>query len=594
MKKISRPQSAILALLIPVLIIQADSSNIVIQVEATRIRPVATPDSTPLQDIAGLQLRQQGRGNPQTDLSIRGSAFNSTGLMLNGLSIRNPQTEHWNASLTTPDAWLEKPCILTGLDRFRATTGHPSGTVSLHLAPLLTDENRLTIGGGNFGNIFGGIDVTTVENLEQSTIGTSAFVNYNHADKTDSHADNYLDRVVTGGRVSRLSDKTHSDLLATISQSQFGAQGFYGASPKYPAEEELRDALVMGSLRIIDDPENPAALTAAWRRTDDSYWLDRDNHSFYNNQHTSDFFALHGDKRTALNQTYSVDSRADLDLETIKSRSLGNYHRSHASLALIPNASIGDLRLSAGGSLELFSTDSSRLLPAAGVEWDFIEDHTLFFNYTESLRQPSYTELNYKSPDSLGNNGLSRQHTRTTEAGYKGENDTVKWQLTAFYEYSNDVVDWIKLSDEGRWKSENLETIESIGISALSSVYLSDKTELILDVLILDKECDQRLYASRYALDYPEFNTDISLAHHLCSDLMIRLKQGFSKYESNPVREHSDWLIDSSIDMQWKLPAAPSIALNAGISNIFDDEFQVFPGQDTLGRSVYTSMTYSW
>jgi iron complex outermembrane receptor protein len=134
MKILAYWQSAVSALVIPVFLGQAESSDIVIQVEATRIRPVATPDSTPLQDIAGLQLRQQGQGNPQTDLSIRGSAFNSTGLMLNGLSLRNAQTEHWNASLTTPNSWLENPRVLTGLDRFKATIwngwSHPGPPVN--------------------------------------------------------------------------------------------------------------------------------------------------------------------------------------------------------------------------------------------------------------------------------------------------------------------------------------------------------------------------------------------------------------------------------------------------------------------------------
>jgi len=584
----------IVYLLVSSLSVLGEISNIVIEVKASRIKPVATPDSTPLQNIPGLKLRQQGRGNPQTDLSIRGSAFNSTGLMLNGLSIKNAQTEHWHASLTTPDSWLEKPCVLTGIDRFRRSTGHPSGTVGLTLAPLLSDENRMTIGGGDSGNIFGGIDMTTVERFEDSTIGASAFINYNHADKTDAHADNYLDRVVTGARISRISDKVQADLLATISYSEFGAQGFYGTSSKYPAEEELLDALVLGSLQFIDDPDNPAALTAAWRRTDDIYTLDRNNPSFYQNEHTTDFFAMHADKRSSFNQTFSIDSRVDLDLETIKSQSLGDHHRSHASLALIPNMTFGNLRLSAGGSLELFSTDSTRLLPAVGIKWDFIEDHTLFINYTESLRQPSYTELNYESPSSLGNNGLNRQHTRTAEAGYRGQANIFNWHLSAFYESSDNVVDWIKNSDNGRWTSENLETIESIGISALGGVTLSDKTELTLEMLVLNKECDQKLYASRYALDYPEFSTDIMVTHNLSSDLMLRVKQEFSKYASNSVREHDDWFINSSVDLQWKLPCKPELALNAGISNIFDDDFQFFPGQDTIGRSIFSSITYTW
>lgn len=574
--------------------VNAGPSNIVIEVEATRIRPVTTPDSTPLQDIPGLSLRQQGHGNPQTDLSIRGSSFSSAGLMLNGLSLRNAQTEHWHASIATPASWLDQAEVITGLDRFRISSGHPAGSVSLSLAPLLSSENRFTVGGGDFGTVFGGAELTAVEHLKESTIGASAFISYNHSDQTDRFAGNDLDRINTGARVSCISDKVQADLLATVSYNEFGAQGFYGASPIYPAEEELEDSMVMGSLRFIEDPEQPASVTAAWRRTDDTYILNRYNPLFYINEHTTDFFAIHGDKRTILNDTFSIDSRADAELETINSRSLGNHNRSRASLALIPNYRIADFTFSAGGSVELFSSDSTRFLPVAGIEWEFIESHTVFINYTEALRQPSYTELNYKSPNSLGNSGLERQHTCTTEAGYKGQTEKTHWKLGLFYERATETVDWIKNFAADRWNAVNLDEIESMGAEAQGGIAISEKTELSAEILLLTKDSNTDYYAARYALDYPETDSRIAIRHQVNDDIAVRITQCLSKYEPNPVRTGSDWLIDTSIDVQWMIPFMDQLALNAGIRNIFDDKFQFYPGQDSLGRSFYSSLTYSW
>ncbi len=574
--------------------LKAESSNIVIEVEATRIRPVTTPDSTPLQHIPGVTLRRQGRGNPQTDLSIRGSSFSSAGLTIGGLSLRNAQTEHWHASISTPASWLEQPSVVTGLDRFRLSTGHPAGSVALSLAPLLSDENRITIGGGNYGTIFGGAELTRVEHLEESTIGTSAFISYNHSDQTDSTGGNYLDRITTGGRISRISDKTQADLLATISRSEFGAQGFYGASSKYPAEEELVDSMVLGSLKFTEDPDAPASLSAAWRQTDDTYILNRYKPLIYRNEHTTDFFALHGDKRTIISESLSIDTRTDAELETIRSESLGDHDRSRSSLALIPNWRVGDITFSAGDSAEFFSSDSTCFLPAAGVEWEFREDHTLFINYTESLRQPSYTELNYESPDSLGNTGLERQHTLTTETGYKGNTESSSWKLTLFYERTTETVDWVKSASGSRWSAVNLDETESFGAEALAATEISSSTELSGSILLLKKDISGNYYAGRYALDYPQFSGDITVKEQITSDLMLALTQVISKYEFNPVREGDDWLTDTTINIQWLLPFAEKLTLNAGICNIFDDEFQFYPGQDSLGRSVYSSLTYSW
>lgn len=586
--------AALIILIFSTLSAQAESSNIVIEVEAARIRPVTTPDTTPLQDIPGLTLRRQGRGNPQTDLSIRGSAFSSAGVIIDGLPLRNAQTEHWHASIATPASWLEQPSVLTGLDRFRQSTGHPAGSVALSLAPLLSDENRFTIGGGDYGTVFGGAELTRVEHLEESTAGTSAFISYNHSDQTDAKGGNYLDRITTGGRASRLSDKIQADLLATISYSEFGAQGFYGASSTYPAEEELVDSMVLGSIKFIDDPDAPASITAAWCQTDDTYILNRYKPSIYRNEHTTDFFAVHGDKSTILTDSLSIDTRAESELETIRSTSLGDHDRSRGSLAAIPNWRVGEFTLSAGGSAEFFSSDSTRFLPAAGVEWEFKEDHALFANYTESLRQPSYTELNYESPDSLGNTGLERQHTRTAETGLKENTESSRWKLTLFYERTTESVDWVKANQASRWNAVNLEETESYGAEALAATEINSSTEISGSILFLKKDISGDYYAGRYALDYPQLNGDITLKKQLTRELLLGLTQIVSKYESNPLRKGGEWLTDTTLNIQWLLPFSDQLALNAGICNIFDDEFQFYPGQDSLGRSVYSSLTYSW
>jgi iron complex outermembrane receptor protein len=284
----------------------------------------------------------------------------------------------------------------------------------------------------------------------------------------------------------------------------------------------------------------------------------------------------------------------DVEIETIESRSLGDHDRSRASMALIPNLTVGDLTLSAGGSAEFFSSDTTRFLPAAGAEWEFTQDQILFISYSEALRQPSYTELNYESPDSLGNTGLERQHTRTTELGYKGEKESGRWSLTLFYERATETVDWVKNAPDSRWNAVNLEEIESFGAEVLGAVNIDRETEISGSALILEKDISGDYYAGRYALDYPQFSGDITLRRQITEDLMVRITQIISKYESNPVREGGEWLTDSSLDLQWILPFSGQLALNAGIRNIFDDQFQFYPGQDSIGRSVYSSLTYAW
>ncbi|HKL21679.1 MAG TPA: hypothetical protein VJ904_07730, partial [Tichowtungia sp.] len=74
------------------------------------------------------------RGGSQNDLSVRGSSFSGAGLSLGGLTLRNPQTEHFHAELPLPAAMLSRPAVRTGLDN---QGGHLVGTVGFDLLPII-------------------------------------------------------------------------------------------------------------------------------------------------------------------------------------------------------------------------------------------------------------------------------------------------------------------------------------------------------------------------------------------------------------------------------------------------------------------------
>ena len=573
---------------------QETPSNIVVEVEALSLAPTARPGPSLLKDVPGLALRDQGAGGPQTDLSVRGGPFNSAGLLLNGLTLRNAQTEHWHADVPAPEVWFGEPRVLTGLDRFRAAPGHPSGSVSLELAPMTEDLRSVTAGAGNKGLLFGNALVTEAEPFKGGTAGASAFLSADHADQTDGYPDNDLTRTTAGGRLGAVSDALQGDLVAATSWREFGARGFYGTAPQYPAEERVQDALVAGSLRFTEEPLNPARLTAAWRRTEDTYWLDRDNRALYENEHATDLFALHGDTRRTFSDQFSLDLRTDGDLETIDSSSLGDHTRSHASFAALPNYTVGALTFTLGGSLDVFTEDSPAWLPAAGVEWALSDVHTLYLSYTEAVRQPSYTELNYESPSSLGNAGLDRQQTRAAEFGWKGRTEIFEWKSAVFHEEGRNTVDWIRAAPGSRWTSVNLDDVRTWGFAADGRAALTGDTDLGLDLLALAKTCDTDFYSSRYAMDYPEASAGATLRRRVTRDLLFRLRQGVSKYEGNPVRAHDDWFVNTCAELQWRLPRVRGFTLNAGVDNLLDDGFQLYPGQEAAGRRIFGSLAYTW
>ena len=589
----------------------ADETNWVVEVHGERLSASSRPGSQLLEDVPSLILRQQGMGGAQADLSIRGSAFNTTGLLLGGATLRNSQTEHWHADLPAPEVWFEPPCARTGLDRFRLSSGHPSGSVDLRLSPLLENLRSVTLGGGDKELFFANAVFTETTDLEHGgTAGASAFASFDHDRQTDGYADNDLLRFTGGARVGAYGERLESDLIATGGWRDFGARGFYGTAPTYPAEEEVTDYLVSGNLRWVEDPDNPAQLTAAWQRLHDLYWLDKHRHAFYENEHTSDTLSLHGNDRHSFCERFSLDTRADTELETIDSSALGDHTREHLSLAALPNLMLGEWTFTLGGSWELFSAYSPQFAPAGGLLWEFTEGQTVGVNYTESFRQPSYTELNYESQDILGDNSLGLQQSRSIELDWKGERRNSRWSVTGFYERGRDIVDWIRDAPNARWTAVNLAPINVWGITANGAYRASSGTELGADGMVLKKICDTEYYSSRYALDYANLEAgihvrqDLNKAFSMIDDrlnlgkarynkgLFLKLRTGAAHYESNPVRRHGSTELTSNAELQWMVKNG--LAMNAGIVNLLDNDFQTYPGQDVCGRRWYLSVTYTW
>jgi outer membrane receptor protein involved in Fe transport len=233
-------------------------------------------------------------------------------------------------------------------------------------------------------------------------------------------------------------------------------------------------------------------------------------------------------------------------------------------------------------------------LPAAGIEWAVTDNQTLFVSYTESTRLPSYTEFNYENPYSLGNAGLKRQRTRTTELGWKGVADTFRWNTAVFYENSKNIVDWVQDAPGARWTSVNLQGLETFGAAADGFWRITSSTEIGLDVLALYKTCDTDFYASRYAFDYPVATVGLTWRQHLTHDLFLHLRQGVSKYEPNPARQGDDWFWDTRVEFQWHLPWVTGLTLGAGVNNLLNDTFQTYPGQASAGRRFFASVAYQW
>jgi vitamin B12 transporter len=547
--------------------------------------------------IPGVRLLRQGLGSPQADLRIRGGAFSSSGFALEGLALFNPQTEHFHADLPIVPLMTESPRLLTGMEQFRQMSGHASGTVAMDLA-VPEDYAKFDLTAGSEGFFAPAAALGWNRPAESgATRGGAVFAQHDQIDQTDGYTDNDLSRWSAGALLqhSDAGQRALGSLLGAFSTKRFGARGFYGAPASLASEEEVSSSLILGSLRSLNAAE-PARLSAAWQHGDDRYWLDRHDRDLYYNHHRTDDLALHADTAPRLSPEWALPLRADVNGERIDSEyrgripstGLGSHSRNRLALGAVPEWTGGTLTVTAGGAGEWFDTDKPAWLPAAGVRWKAAPGHALFAAVTTAVRQPSYTELNYDSPGSLGNNDLKRQESVRSEAGWHFENARDRLGAMLFQDDARRVVDWVRGDAAARWTAVNLGQVRTRGILLHGSRKIGDRFSLNAEYLGLDKKSDDPVFASRYALDYARHDVRAGIRFDPVANWRIGLWQTAAFYRENPARTGSDTDWESNLEGQWRLSRLGMI-LSAGVANVWDHDFQTLPGQPPADRRAYLS-----
>ncbi len=544
-----------------------------------------------LQFIPGVTVLTQGQPVGQTDISIRGSGFSGAGLSIAGLSLRNPQTEHFHAELPIPGWWLGQPEVLTGVSQAVQSEGHLTGTVSFMPLPLLP-ASRVTSGLDNKSGYWVNADSQL---MVTDQVGVGVFAGHTEIPSVDFD-DNDIQASRVGARAQYLTEEGQADLLFGHQDKTFGARGYYGVNDALKAEETTQDTLLLGSWQSISQPGT--SFSFLLREFDDDYqlWLPT---SLFRNQHTSRTAATQASYTVPVSESVRIPTRIAADLEDIDSTNLGDFDRSRLAVTAVPEIQITDqILLMAGVRGELLESDEDYLLPLARVEVTPTESLLWFAEVSESVRRPSYTELNYESPGSLGNAGLGVQEQIAWETG-------VAWYLSAqttldaalFHQSTRDTIDWVRPDPTAtRWQAENIGDVDTLGIETILSHRVTTQLNANLRYQWLDKDADTPPYSSRYFLDYAKHLVTATLDWSCTEWMRIELSQLWRDQVDNPLRTeggNEQFLTEIAIHM--RAEALPHVQWSLMVHNALDDDYRVFPGQDTVtGRRVSASVTIDW
>ncbi len=425
-----------------------------------------------LREDSSIFLEERGAGGGSADIVMRGGSFEQTLVLLNGFRINDAQTSHHNLDLPVPLDAIDSIQSLEGagstlhgvdalsgvVDFLTAAPDHESLLVRAGQGSLESNEETV-LGGATRGPWSG--RVTAERNFSTGFTADEGYVNpsylpactlqYRECQNDRDYRNE--DASVESWLGTRLGV---TDLLVAGSDRSFGANQFYG---NYNSWERTKGWFASARQEL------GSRMVAAfgYRRHTDDYVLWRNDPAGYENNH------IDGSWQGSLRQTLTVrkDSVLLMGLEangdSINSFNFSNLNSSglvERSFALgvhARNRGAGyvdlDLRpakqrwsLSVGAREEIFSGGARAVFsPELAGSLRVAKHLNLRASGGYGFRIPTYTDLYYSDPSTLGNPNLKPESAWSSDGGVDwAPSKKLTLSATGFFSKQHDTIDYVK------------------------------------------------------------------------------------------------------------------------------------------------------
>jgi outer membrane cobalamin receptor len=476
-----------------------------------------------LRQDSSVFLEERGAGGGQADLVLRGGSFEQTLVLLNGFRINDAQTSHHNLDLPVPLEALDSIQVLQGAGSTLHGVDALSGVVDfLTAAP---DHDSIVLRGGE-----GSFESNEETLLAGATHGrwsghATAERNFSEGFMTDRDYRNE-DTSAESWVGSRLGV---TDLLLAVSDRSFGANQFYG---DYPSWERTKGWF--GGVRQDLGTQTEAAF--AYRRHTDEFVLFRDDPAIYENNH------IDGSWQGSLRRTESLPAKTlllmglEADGDSINSNNLGLHARNrgagYVDLDLRPAKKRWSL--SVGVREEIFSGGAQAVFsPELAGSFRVANSLKLRATGGYGFRIPTYTDLYYSDPSTLGNASLKPESAWTGDGGADWTPSAkVMLSATGFYSQQHDTIDYVKSAAPNPylpagcpaniWCADNLNGLHFAGIET-SFTWIPKKSQTVRIEWTALHGAQTALHGleSEYVFNYPVENVHASWTWAMGHDIVL-------------------------------------------------------------------------
>jgi len=542
------------------------------------------PFDSPIEALSALPIDLQSRspkGAIQTDFSLRGSNFQEVLILFQGQRINDPQTAHHNSDIPITKEDVERIDLLPGVSS--AVFGPDSIGGAVNFILKKPKERRIVFesSGGQHKTWSGLFSATekmgdlgarlSIEN--QSSVGFYTDTDFR---KFTSILDSSLD--IPDGEF---------DLAFGYQEKEFGAYDFYTPANGYQSKEWTKTYLLNAGLSL-DKGGLLIKPNFLWRRHYDKFLLDRTLiRSRYLNHTRTDMFT----PNIYLQKEVGLFGKAGLGLEygeeKINSVFLGKHSRNHKSLIMDESKDIND-NLSFGASFRAddFSATDLVYTGSLSAKYKLSETKALRFGVSRSTRIPSFTELYYSDPTTIGNTVLSNEKSMNYQAGFDYKKNKISLASTIFFRREDDFIDWVKSTPaQAKWQAQNVDKSDNFGIENQLKIDITQYLTLDSNYTFINKRNSKQGHVYKYGPNYAK--------HLLNSQLLVKLPFGTQSigFTVKKKPDRREWFLLNA-RLSYNLNKHSSVFLNA--TNLCNVEYQEIEGIPSPDRWVEGGFRLEW
>ncbi|NCO62770.1 MAG: TonB-dependent receptor [Flavobacteriales bacterium] len=515
-----------------------------------------------LQQFAGVDIRRRGTSGMQADLYIRGGSFDQTLLLIDGIKVEDAQTGHHTMNMALPIEVIERIEIIKG--PAARVFGQNAFTGAINIVTKKNQENLMSLGiqAGSYGQK--NASVTSASNLKNSShlVDVSRNISDGYRFNTDYDNQNYFIKSTFNKNALPI------DMITSFSERKFGANGFYASPAAINQYEETQTSLVGFSSQIKNE-KLTLKPRLYWRRNQDEYVFVRQDPSIFRNLHQTNKVGaeINMEYRSHLGVTgFGVD----MAKAYLSSNNLGQRNRFMTTVFFehLFKLAHDKLDITPGVAINYFSDFKFHAFPGLDIGYRINETLKVYGNIGYTYRIPTYTDLFYSDPATVGDENLDPEEAIAQELGLKYNTKNFSASIALFNRDANKLIDYVKENVDDRWQATNIRKLNTKGFELNTDVNfnLGSFTQLLnLSYSFLEDDVkDLNVNFSRYSIN--------SLKHHVTSRLSTqftnKLSQNIVYKYAQRTNGDSYAVVDASLNLNLK-PFEIFIMAN----NIFNTEY---------------------